>query len=1142
MHADLPDYDASAHWEEMEPEDENAPILGSLTVKVIPYSSLQIGPVSKSFCLPLERVPALVDTDRRSVVVPLTLMGLPPWTVHYDFHDDVSGVTTSDKFVVRHEAVSFEGDAASGTTMKSAVSMVYDWKLPRMGRYTITKLEDVKGDGELNAATPEGNTLKVHPCPEVFWQRSTGKKLDTRLEVLESDAVVHLDRLTKYSKRSICHRESHNMTALIYGVPPLSLTFYRRAGRHTKDMKLSAIGAASDHVSEVLDSVSSVGEAKLYSVTLDSGHFEQLGETSLFFTSVQDGRGSQTVYTEGVDADQINIAVMPRPHAQLSCDANTEAVLKRGSSTELETPVELLVNLSGDGPFTLEYVHDARAAQVRDINAKQFTIQAKHIGLYGLASVSDQNCAGAVEKNLCQITPMQPPTIAIQTGVLESPCFGQIGFSFDMQLTGQAPWTVTYELVGASGKSEGESVTVRNPSHKLELQPPEPGKYTLRFVEMKDSKYPHAVPIKNVISTQTFHRPSEVKILEYTKQLCMGDSIQAKLHLSGTGPWTVHYDFVSPNGRREEVIKDIEKSTESFTISKIMDAGTHYLELRKVVDGNLCEVDLRSRTRAAAIEVFGQRPSAAFANTGPVPIIDGQVANLPVHLTGQKGPWKMDLLYQSAAGSKWSSLETQTIKALDFDLPVAKPGRYKIEKISDAICSGVVGEVSEVEVSLLPKPDAEIFEVNGVSLEKYRSSSNAEICEAETGGMLVKMTGRPPFAIEYEVAADSQKPELTRLSLAEAQTSVALKSFPAGLYTYTIKSVSDGNYQKVPLTGRQYSFNQRIHAKPTATFVKSEAPMSVCVGHALNVKQFPRLQLTGQAPWEIEYSVSHQQGGVEKVVTKRTIGDIDDKTYSFRPDTVFQKIGMYHFRILSVKDKHCQSTYVPEDSPVFQVGVAHEPNLSLLSDRMHSCKDDALDLSLYGLPPWTIEYTFSPAGSSSDDNLKTIMISEVSGHKSELLSAHGFSYTIYDGSSHAVSDDGLKHQRLQIKLTQAGQLTLKTICHGGPSSQHWCCRELSIPSHKVHSIPTVRVNAGKHGTDVIREGHHARAHLEFTGVPPFAFTYIRRGDRGRVLDSQSVKDIQGFNHDVVLEEAGTFQVTSIEDQYCSYPRSKRDSK
>jgi nucleoporin POM152 len=71
----------------------------------------------------------------------------------------------------------------------------------------------------------------------------------------------------------------------------------------------------------------------------------------------------------------------------------------------------------------------------------------------------------------------------------------------------------------------------------------------------------------------------------------------------------------------------------------------------------------------------------------------------------------------------------------------------------------------------------------------------------------------------------------------------------------------------------------------------------------------------------------------------------------------------------------------------------------------------------------------------------------------------------------------------------------------------------------------------------IHEGGETELLFEFTGTPPFEFTYTRsenerKGKKGRVLETKTEKTDQ-MSVRLKASEEGTYEVVGVRDKWCS---------
>jgi nucleoporin POM152 len=90
----------------------------------------------------------------------------------------------------------------------------------------------------------------------------------------------------------------------------------------------------------------------------------------------------------------------------------------------------------------------------------------------------------------------------------------------------------------------------------------------------------------------------------------------------------------------------------------------------------------------------------------------------------------------------------------------------------------------------------------------------------------------------------------------------------------------------------------------------------------------------------------------------------------------------------------------------------------------------------------------------------------------------------------------------------------------------------------IHPIPSVRLSKGRESHVDIHEGGDSELLFEFTGTAPFEFTYTRstnakKGVKSKVLEIRTELS-QEHSMRIRTSEAGTYEVISIKDRWCSY--------
>lgn len=715
-----------------------------------------------------------------------------------------------------------------------------------------------------------------------------------------------------------------------------------------------------------------------------------------------------------------------------------------------------------------------------------------------------------------QLTILTPPTVDIRSKAIETPCFGQIGLSFDLSLTGVGPWTVWYDLVYQKAKPQRKSVLLTKPTDHIQIKPTNPGVYTVTFVQVQDSRYPDPVPIQGVSATQLFHAPSSVTLESHDEQLCLGDSAQFAVRVAGSGPWTLTYQLASKSVRTQQVLDNIRDAHYKFMTPPLNESGLHYVELQSVRDANGCTTELK--IPGAKVEVYQQRPSASFYSEEfktadekddaiALKMIGGQYTQIPVHFSGHP-PFTVGVEFSEDTDGAWRPLAPFTSDSAKGHIRTAKPGTYRLTTIRDHVCTGSVSSPSRARLSTIPQPTVSISRVQGKSLSEFKQmpAEATAICQDEKASVGLTLSGKPPYAVRYRVDYDPCPTTIFKGSscrvLSEARTFnlaqnaplLELETAQAGAYVYTLQSVSDDHYSDLPLDDGERSFSLRIHSRPNIQARVASGPTHLCVNSALPKSRGVHLELDGAAPWTVHYDVTHDAGPVQGTVSsteqtiRRSSVEFQSASVDFVPeDIALTDVGRYRLRLRNITDGNgCHRTLTEEQAsqPVLEVIVSAQPDLALLGvvsggvlrpdERSLSCVGDTIELVVQGIPPFRMDYVYEVNGTVQEHSMN-LDGAGVTGGGGLFRDIRLFDHQQRREAGQA-SGNGVIAKKVRLRLIDEGVVRFRRICHGqsmdgsAGDGAHWCCKELTGVEHFVYGLPSARINAGRHGTDVIREG------------------------------------------------------------------------
>jgi nucleoporin POM152 len=174
------------------------------------------------------------------------------------------------------------------------------------------------------------------------------------------------------------------------------------------------------------------------------------------------------------------------------------------------------------------------------------------------------------------------------------------------------------------------------------------------------------------------------------------------------------------------------------------------------------------------------------------------------------------------------------------------------------------------------------------------------------------------------------------------------------------------------------------------------------------------------------------------------------------------------------------------------------PTIAPAEQRVDYCVGERIAFSLAGLPPFAVEYKW---------NGETMMATNQPSNFVRVAERPG--EFIITGLQDSASD----------------------------------CKVAVDIRRTIHEVPSVRISEGTSVVKGIPEGDQAEINFRFYGTPPFTFTYTRsalakKGQKPRILESHS-RTADDFTYSMWASQEGTYEVTSIEDKYCSYPANGR---
>lgn len=665
--------------------------------------------------------------------------------------------------------------------------------------------------------------------------------------------------------------------------------------------------------------------------------------------------------------------------------------------------------------------------------------------------------------------------------------------SFDLHLTGIAPWIVRYELSYEGKHPELKTAQLTRSSDRIEIKPPNPGVYTVRFLDVKDSSYPETIAIQADTFTKQFHPPSSASLSnDYRNQICIGESTSLKLSLSGTGPWILQYAILGPGLKSKQVLNATSNQYQVVT-PEFQAAGKYSIEFRSIQDANGCKSELN--IPPAQIEVVEQRPTVAFSGShdhGSVSyrLASGSILDAPLVLDGLE-PFNVELQFSENEDSQiWEQMAPITVNRRNNAIRLTKPGRYRLLSVKDRVCAGSAIEPKLATVKIIPKPTALIDGIRKISTAKEHPTflKEVRVCPGEKAILSCHATGQGPFRliyrVEYDPCPDSgflkgtncqKKHEDFNLNMAQQEAIIELQTPSPGLYTYSLISISDLHYQDVSLvTSQETNISATIRVHPLPGIKLKPQRRNVCVRSGLNPSLGLSMDVEGASPWILSYTVvCDRLGSVPAVAvghqTEQKDVTIRQSPFLFVPEVNFTEVGVYRFYLHSIQDANgCKRSLseAGDTESSLEVAVASEPSLSFeYSHSDYACVGEVINVKLQGVPPFTLDYSYEVKGVVL---AKTVTVND---DEKGFFGGSWFGSSRDDGTSLQASQSITK--KIGLKFAEEGRLRLHKLCHGtqdAGSDGRWCCKEYDGLEQNVYGLPSAKINEGHHAMELIREG------------------------------------------------------------------------
>ncbi len=326
-----------------------------------------------------------------------------------------------------------------------------------------------------------------------------------------------------------------------------------------------------------------------------------------------------------------------------------------GSLCEGET-LDLTIDFTGTGPYTIEYAIDgplAADSPITSINATPYTLTTGTAGNYTLVSVSNDVCAGTTDGEADVIVNPLPAADLTGGGTL---CEGA-SIDLPIALTGTAPWTVTIgQDLNGDGASDASSTYAFNATPDVVAVTDGGDWFVLSVEDATGCANTTDGPFVNV---ELVPLP-EAEFTFGDTSFCAGTTIDISIELTGEAPWNLEYGVAG--GPFNEVV-----NTSPYTFSTGADGSVCVSTL---TDANGCVAAVNPCIELTVLPV-------PVADAGP----DFSLCAGESELLGTVGDplltyaWLDDALLNDAALAKPSftapAVDVQTLYTFELEVSAA---------------------------------------------------------------------------------------------------------------------------------------------------------------------------------------------------------------------------------------------------------------------------------------------------------------------------------------------------------------------------------------------------------------------------------------------------------------------------------------
>jgi len=709
-------------------------IMGRQIINILPEGSAILNPKGTPFCLTAK--------PKNVVDLPIYFNATIPAEIELirlDFETNKEETIKISNREVNRVAKQIREHNSDQTTF----GFQWDYPIKKPGVYRLGKVLD-EYKLEVQRATKD---TYVVPCPQA--------------------------RIRASSDSQRCIQELSDLSLDVYGTPPLKIQYSRTINGKDHSFHFQSLqpdgfsspllGASSSLVSDDQDDVSWARPQKV-TVGLNES-MTSAGEWEYSIDEVYDAFGNVIKYAElEEDSDKARsrglkygFKVKERPKASMNgCDLRNPFKVAKGRSVRLpvdfslvgskdDTSHEVTWEFSPINSLTNSGEHGDEVSigsySAKNALDKPFVSEP---GLYTLKTISSGSCKGEVkEPSSCLLLNPLEPSLSIRSEEIPDKCAGNsIGLRVDLDLVGNPPFVVRYDIITSDGHVEKQSHRVPGLRSQLELVPKMAGRHKYVFKSVDDAVYENQ-PLTgdDKVLEQVVKPAASAKIASSSGVVnaCLDSEVELDVLLYGEAPFNLEWEIVHDGKRKSERVTGVQENSFRIKTNTLRKGGEYILALSSVQDKRGCKTFLQDQVKIA---VRRQQPRAAFGfveHKQKIMAVEDTHLRLPLRLEGEP---PFEITYKNLNGN--GEVLTKRANNANDNLLVKNQGTYELIDVRDSQCPGsVVPAASRFEVGWFPRPEISIVESPSITSDG-ETFVKQDICEGDIDGFEVNLKGKYP--------------------------------------------------------------------------------------------------------------------------------------------------------------------------------------------------------------------------------------------------------------------------------------------------------------------------------------------------------------------------------------------------------------